>query len=71
MTMVIRMPNQTRSKPAAFSGGKMIGTVIKMMLTGGRKKPSTTVNRRLAASRTHFDRLSATIHSAADWLMCR
>jgi hypothetical protein len=39
--MVISTPNHTRSKPAAFSGGSRMGTVIRMMDTGGRKKPRT------------------------------
>jgi len=36
MTMVMTMPNQIRSNPAALSGGRMIGAVIRMMDTGGR-----------------------------------
>ena len=42
ITMVMTTPNQMRSKPAARSGGRMIGAVIRMIDTGGRKKPSTT-----------------------------
>src|SRR5215471_10845081 len=50
MTMVMMMPNQMMSKLAARSGGRMIGAVIKMMDTGGRKKPSTTTMTRIANS---------------------
>ena len=71
ITIVISTPNQIRSKPAALSGGRMIGAVIRMIDTGGRKKPSTMTSSRIAASSSHFDSGSATIHSAADWLMCR
>ena len=71
ITMVISTPNHTRSKPAAFSGGRMMGAVIRMMLTGGRKKPSTITSSRMAASSSQRDSCSATIHCATDWLMCR
>ena len=71
MTIVIRIPNHTRSKPAALSGGRMIGAVIRMMLTGGRKKPSMMTRTRIDESSTHFDRCMSTNHCAADWLMCR
>ena len=71
MTMVITTPNQMRSKPAVLRGGRMIGAVIRMMDTGGRKKPSTTTMRRIAASSTQRDRSNSTIAWAADWLMCR
>ena len=54
-----------------FERGRMIGTVIRMMLTGGRKNPSTMTKNKTIASSTHLDRCSATIHSAADWLMRR
>ena len=67
MTMVIRMPNQTRSKPAALIGGSRIGTVIRMIDTGGRKNPSTTTSSRMVASSSHFVRCSDTIHAAAAW----
>ena len=43
ITMVMTTPNQIRSKPAALIGGRMTGAVIKMIETGGRKKPSTTI----------------------------
>src|SRR5882672_12912169 len=35
MTMVMTTPNHTRSKPAAFNGGRMMGAVIRMIDTGG------------------------------------
>ena len=54
ITMVISTPNQIRSKPAALSGGRMIGAVIRMIDTGGRKKPSTITISRIAASSTHL-----------------
>ncbi len=71
ITMVITTPNHTRSKPAAFSGGRKIGDVIRMMLTGGRKKPITITSDRIAASSIHLDSARPTIHCAIDWLMCR
>ena len=71
MTIVISTPNQTRSKPSAFSGGRMIGAVIRMMLTGGRKNPSTITSTRIIASSSHLESARATIHCAAAWLMCR
>ena len=71
ITMVISTPNQMRSNPAARSGGRMIGAVIRMIDTGGRKNPSTTTIDRIAASNSHFDRCMATIACAADWLMWR
>src|SRR5262249_55116924 len=71
MTMVMTTPNQTRSKPAALSGGRMIGAVIRMIDTGGRKKPSTTTSTRIDASSTQREKCIDTIHCAADWLMCR
>jgi hypothetical protein len=37
---VITTPNQTRSNPASLSGGRMIGAVIRMIETGGRKTPT-------------------------------
>ena len=71
ITTVITTPNQIRSKPAARSGGRMIGAVIRMIETGGRKKPSTTTSSRIIASSGQRDSDRPTIHSAADWLMCR
>src|SRR5215831_1758491 len=71
MTMVMITPNQMRSKFAARSGGRMIGAVIRMMETGGRKNPSTTTISRMVVSRIQRERCSDTIHSAVDWLMCR
>jgi C4-dicarboxylate transporter DctM subunit len=37
--VAVTTPNHTRSNPAALSGGRMIGAVIRMIETGGRKKP--------------------------------
>ena len=71
MTMVMITPNQMRSKPAALSGGRIIGAVIRIMETGGRKKPSTTTISRIAASSTQRESSNETIHCAVDWLMCR
>src|SRR6202000_2429887 len=50
ITSVITTPNQTRSKPALRNGGRMIGAVIRIMLAGGRKKPSTTTISKVASS---------------------
>ena len=71
ITIVITTPNQIRSKPAALSGGRMIGAVIRMIETGGRKKPSTTTISRIAARRIQSDSCNSTIDCAADWLMCK
>ncbi len=71
ITIVITMPNQIRSKPAARSGGRITGAVIRMIDTGGRKKPSTTTINRIIASSSQRDSCSSTIHWAVDWLMCR
>ncbi len=49
----------------------MMGVVMRMMDTGGRKKPSTITSNRMAASSSHLESCMATIHCAADWLMCR
>ena len=71
MTTVITTPNQMRSNPAALRGGRMIGAVIRMIETGGRKKPRTTTSRRIASSRTHFDRPRLMIHAAVPCEICR
>src|SRR6266481_950816 len=71
MMMVMITPNHTRSKPAALSGGRMIGAVIRMIETGGRKKPSTTTISRIAASSTQRESSNETIHCAVDWLICK
>src|SRR5215467_3850962 len=71
ITIVMITPNQTRSNCAARSGGRMIGAVMRMMDTGGRKNPRTTTITRIANSSTQRDRCRETIHSAADWLMWR
>ncbi len=71
MVMVITTPNHTRSKPAAFSGGRMIGAVIRMIETGGRKKPSPMTRPRIVTSSTQGDSCIATIPAAADCEMCR
>ena len=71
ITTAITTPNQIRSNPAARSGGRMIGAVIRMMLTGGRKKPSSITSSRIASSSSHLDSCSPTIQPAAAWLMCR
>jgi hypothetical protein len=47
----------------------MIGAVIRMMETGGRKKPSTTTISRIAVSSAQRESSSETIHYAVDWLM--
>ena len=49
----------------------MMGAVIRMIDTGGRKKPRITTSTRIAASSTQREKCIDTIHSAADWLMCR
>ena len=71
ITTVMTTPNQTRSKPAPRNGGRMIGAVIRMILAGGRKKPSTTTISKMARSSSQGERCWATIHSAALWEMCR
>ncbi len=71
ITTDMTTPNQTSSKPAARSGGRIIGAVIKMMLTGGRKNPRTMMRRTSAAKSSQRERWSATIHSAAPCEMCR
>ncbi len=69
--MVMTTPNQMMSKFAARSGGRMIGAVIRMIETGGRKKPSTTTMTRIAANNSQRGRCIATIDSATDCEMCR
>jgi hypothetical protein len=49
----------------------MIGAVIRMIETGGRKKPSTMTRERIAASNTHFESCNETIHDAAPCEMCK
>ena len=71
ITIVITTPNQIRSNPAAFNGGRIIGAIIRMIDTGGRKKPNTITINRITDSSTHFDKCRATTACAADWLMCR
>src|SRR5215468_11617931 len=71
ITMVMMTPNQMMSKFAARSGGRMIGAAIRMMDTGGRKKPSTTTSTRIAASNSQRGKCMAMIDSAADCEMCR
>ena len=71
MVMVITTPNHTRSKPADFSGGRMIGAVIRMMDTGGRKKPRPITRPRMVRSSTQRDRCMSTIAAAADCEMWR
>ena len=66
ITTGMTMPNQIKSKPASFSGGRMIGAVIRMIDTGGRKKPNTTTISRITVSSSHFDRCMLTTHAAAD-----
>src|ERR1044072_1795806 len=71
ITMVMTTPNQMMSKPAARSGGRMIGAVIRMIDTGGRKNPSTTTITRIAASNSQRGGCISTIDSATDYEMCR
>ena len=71
ITIVITTPNHTRSKPAARSGGRMIGAVIRMIEAGGRKKPSTTTISSSAQSRSQGENCCATIQAAALCEMCR
>src|SRR4029077_6198241 len=71
MTIVMMTPNQIRSKLAARRGGRIMGAVMRMIDTGGRKKPRTTTISRIVINRTQRERCSETIHSAVDWLMWR
>ena len=71
ITIVMTTPNQMMSKPAARGAGRMIGAVIRMMDTGGRKKPRMTTITRIAASNSQRGNCIATIDSAADCEMCR
>ncbi len=48
-----------------------MGAVIRMIDTGGRKKPNTITISSITASSSHFDRCRPTTQLAADWLMCR
>ena len=56
---------------AARSGGRMIGAVMRMIETGGRKNPSTTTIDSIAASSAQRDSCMSTIACATDWLICR
>jgi hypothetical protein len=49
----------------------MIGAVIRMIDTGGRKKPSTTTMKRIAASNSQRGRCMSMIACAADCEMCK
>ena len=49
----------------------MIGAVIRMIETGGRKNPSTITRARIVTSSTQGESCIATIAAAADCEMCR
>ncbi|GJE44277.1 hypothetical protein AEGHOMDF_3465 [Methylobacterium soli] len=49
----------------------MMGAVIRMIETGGRKKPSTITIARMVTSSTHLESCIATIAAAADCEMWR
>src|SRR5581483_10228262 len=69
--IVMMTPNQMRSKPCACSPGRMIGVTIKIIATGGRKKPNTTSSTFTQKKNAHLPSGRLTSHSAALWVMCR